>query len=319
MPSVSIDRLIGELEGLYVPPSGAVATFRKMRQVLREFAAHAGAKRATDLTAPAIGRWLAAFPARTPATSYTLLSSFRRACSYAVHCGYLRTSPFEFRRLSDWIRDYDPRERKAARHHPLGDLKRAFAGLADEAARSWEAHRLFALAATTALTGARALEVQASRRADYDLRGRAFQVRPNERRRLKTKKSRREVVLPGELLPILERWLPEAGSEWAFPGARRRTPWMGGAPGRKPLDRLKAAGERFGVEGLTFQSLRHSYVTHSQGPWRVPDLLTQQLCGHTRRETTEGYRGFDRANALEAVAGISLGLAPPKGRDTSAA
>lgn len=169
------------------------------------------------------------------------------------------------------------------------------------------------------MTGARAMEVQAALAADFDLRGLVFLVRPNERRRLKTRKSRREVVLPVELVPILDRWLPEGGSRWAFPGARRKSPWVGGSPGRKPLDELKAAGERCGVKGLTFQSLRHSYVTHSQGPWRVPDLLTQQLCGHTRRETTEGYRGFDRANAIEAVAGISLGLAPPPPSASSSA
>lgn len=134
MPSTTLTRLIDELRGLYVPPHGAVATFRKIRQVLREFERAAGSRKTSDLTAPAIGRWLAAFPDRSPATAYTLLSSFRRACSYCVHSGYLRKSPFDFRKLSDWIRDYDPHDAKATpRHHPLADLKRVLAALAEGA------------------------------------------------------------------------------------------------------------------------------------------------------------------------------------------
>jgi len=62
------------------------------------------------------------------------------------------------------------------------------------------------------------------------------------------------------------------------------------------------------VTGLTFLSLRHSYITHSAGPWGVPDLLTQRIVGHTRRETTSGYRGFDPANVRSGIARISLGL-----------
>ena len=309
--AVSIDRLVTDLQALYVPPFGAVATFRKIRQVLGEFEREAGARVVKDLTATAVARWIGAFPDRTPATAYTLLSSFRRACSYAVLQGWLKSTPFDFRPLTKWVPDRGQGERKR-RHHPIVDLEAVLGRLAEEARWSWEGHRLFALTMATFQTGARALEVQASRVEDYDLVGRLFSIRPNERRRLKTRQSRRSVVMPEELTGVMAAWLPYAGSEWAFPGVRRVSPWMAGSAGRKPLDCLKAAGERSGVVGLTFLSLRHSYVTHSQGLWRVPPLLTQQFCGHTRESTTEGYRGFDLDNAREAVQAIALGIAGPR-------
>jgi integrase len=314
LSSVPIARLKSDLEALYLPPFGAIATWKKIRQVLDEFAARAGVSRTSDLTPAAIARWLHAFPDRRPATALTLLSSFRRACTYAVMQGWLRGSPFAFRAMKDWIRDFEPDdtdEDAPARHHPLDAIRAVLRSLATSSAASWEDHRLFALAAATFYTGARALEAAGALAADFDLDAGLFKIRPNVRRRLKTRKSRREVALPPELVPILASWLPVCGSEWAFPGARRISPWMGGSPGKKPLDRLKAAGERCGVEDFTFQSLRHSYITHSLGPWKVPDLVTQQLAGHSSRSTTQGYRGYDRANARAAVAGISIGLHAP--------
>ncbi len=328
MPSVPLSRLRADLQALYVPPSGAPATWKKIRQALDEFE-RLGCRRTSDLTPTAVARWLAARPGRAPATAYTLLSSLRRACTYARHMGWLKASPFAFRRLGDWVRDHDPSRPRdddgpggdddgPARHHPIADLARAFTLLRSESPHAWENHRLFAVSATTYLTGARALEVQAAKAADFDLVRRLFSIRPNERRRLKTRASRRRVPIPAELAAILGAWLPLAASPWAFPGVTRVGPWTGGAPGRKPLDRLRRAGERAGVAGLTFLSLRHSYITHSVG-WGVPDLVTRQIAGHTSRATTDGYRGRDPANLIAAVGPVTLGLAPPPGPASASA
>lgn len=322
MPAVTITRLRDDLSRLYVPPCGAVATWRKIRQVLDEFERHAGVKRTSDLNPPAVAAWLTNAPVRSLATTKTLLSSFRRACTYAKSQGWLRCSPFEVRKLSHWLKHLEPSEdnwddewsdddNARCRHHSLADLVRVMGYLSAESAKGWEQHRLFALATATAYTGARAKEVQCAKVADFNLARKFFRVVRNERRGLKTKPSRRRIPLPPELIPVLDDWLPLTGSIWAFPGARRKTPWQEGATGRKPLDRLKAAGMSCGVEGLTFLSLRHSFITHSAGPWRVPDLLTQKIAGHSKATTTAGYRGFDRANLLDAVSTISFGLTRP--------
>lgn len=313
MMAVPIERLRTDLEALYLPPFGAPSTWRKIRQVLDEMARYAGVRETSDLTPPAVGKWLRAFPDRSPATARTLLSSFRVACSYSVRQGWLHSSPFDQRKLRDWLRDYDPDEDDPPqRHHSIVDLCRVLGDLQRDAAVGWKQHRLFALASITAMTGARAKEVQAAQVADFDLVERVFFVRPNARRRLKTRRSKRRVPLTGESVKILADWLPITGSVWAFPGARMNGPWIHGGPGYRPLDELKAAGERSGVNGLTFLSLRHSFITHSAGPWQVPDLISQRIAGHTSRKTTDGYRGFDRENVLSAVASISFGLTLPK-------
>jgi len=324
MPSVPIQKLRDDLQALYLPPFGKLATWKKMRQVLDEFATYAGVKKTSDLTPTAIASWIRDSPRpRSPATTFSLLSAFRRACSYSIQRGWLKVSPFRFRKLNDWVPGYLPGEEadddddegdRTSRHHPLSDVKRAMLHLQAESAFGWENHRLFAVAATTFLTGARAMEVQAAKVADFNLTTRWFKIRVNERRGLKTRKSRRKVPLTRELVSILAAWLPLAGSVWAFPGIRKVGPWISGGSGRKPLDRLKAEASKAGVEGLTFLSLRHSFITHSAGAWGVPDLLSQQIAGHTRRETTDGYRGFDESNIFAAIDSISLGLLPPPKR-----
>lgn len=311
MPAVAIARLRTELECLYVAPFGAPATWRKIRQVLEEMERSAGVSTTGDLTPPAIARWIGAFPSRSHATAFTLLSSLRRACTYACSQGWLYSSPFDFRKLRDWLRDYEPADREAPRHHSIADLGRVLGVLAAESADGWQNHRLFALVATTAMTGARAREVQAARVEDFDLAERVFWIRGNDRRRLKTKRSKRRVPLTAEAVRILADWLPQTRSVWAFPGARFTSPWTSGSPGQKPLDCLKAVGLRCGIVGLTFQSLRHSFITHSAGPWRVPDLISQRIAGHTSRATTDGYRGYDSSNMSAAVECISFGLKLP--------
>jgi integrase len=295
MRSVPIALLRDEIESLHTPPFGSVATWKIARQILDGLAA-----------------WIRSDP-KGPANTYKLLSSLRHTCNYAVLKGWLKTSPFAFRKLDAWVRDHNPDgddDEPVVRHHPLSELTRVLLGLQSDAAQGWQSRRLFTLAATTFLTGARAREIQGSRVEDYDLVEGWLKIRPNAKRRLKTKSARRKVPLTSELTDVLSAWMPLAESEWAFPGERRLGPWMTGMSGRTPVDRLKQAGERYGLKGLTFQSLRHSFITHSAGPWGLPDLLSQRIAGHTRRETTEGYRGFDATNVREAISAIFIGLIP---------
>ena len=87
------------------------------------------------------------------------------------------------------------------------------------------------------------------------------------------------------LVEVMAEWLPKAGSDWAFPATRGAVPWTSGKPGSKPLDRLKAAGLRAGVEGLTFLSLRHSWATHAESLWGFSEALIQRVLRHTTPRT----------------------------------
>jgi integrase len=123
------------------------------------------------------------------------------------------------------------------------------------------------------------------------------------RRRLKTAAAAAPVPLCDELAAALAAWLPEAGTPWVFPGVRGKGPWTGGMPGGKPLDRLKAAGREAGLEGVTFQSLRHSCATLLEARG-VPEVVIQRVLRHTTPRTTARYRHADVAALVGWVKGV---------------
>ena len=312
MRAVSIDRLREDLRSLYSPPLGSEATWKIYRQILDELSRFCGVKKTSDLTVTAVASWVRACP-KGPKNAWKLLSALRHACNYCIHQNWLTASPFSFRPLDRWIPDLEADEtgeKPDTRHHSLAELRALMVGLQAEALTSgcWRKHRLFALALTTLLTGCRAREVQCAKVEDFDLEAGWFRVRPNEARRLKTRKSRRDIPLPAEAVATLKRWLPMAGCAWAFPGKMRVAPWQGGTAGFKPLDQLKRACERFGLRPMRFRDFRHCYVEQSATGWGIPELVTQTITGHSQPSMTRQYRGFDRANLASAIAPICLGL-----------
>jgi len=155
------------------------------------------------------------------------------------------------------------------KHHSLADIKRVLDLLASEVLDredwpQWRARRLLALASLFAFTGLRLKEGLYLRVEDIDLDQRVIQIIPRTLNRLKTEASAQPIPIPDGLAPILADWLPRCGSEWAFPGVTGKAPWTGGPSGHRPLDQLKAAGERAGVHGLTFLSLRHTWATQAE-------------------------------------------------------
>jgi integrase len=303
-----------ELELLYQPPLAAPATWKVLRQVFDELVR-------IDIDSPdqirpvTVAKFMAAHPSRSCATQKKLLAGLKRICMYCCDQKYMDANPFTFRRLPDWIRRLETHDDDLTegneRHLSLAEVTALLSCLRDEASSSWQAHRLYALAATTYYTGARAKEIQASTCTDYDLIKRLLVIRPNERRPLKTVASRRKVPLTTDATTILSEWLPRSNCRWAFPGSTRIGPWLGGIPGSKPLDLLKAAGKRAGVKDASFLALRHTHITLSVG-FGVPELTTQKIAGHTRKSTTDGYRGFDMVTIRDQVDKINLGIEPPK-------
>lgn len=303
MPAVPFGRLVDEVLALYDTPLRRPATRAKMRQALAEFAAHCRSTR--DITPGAIAAWLKAHPDRSPTTADSVLRSFRAACSYAAAQGYLKSSPFAYRKT--WVEPDDPED--AGKHHPREAIARVLALLKSEAKSGWENHRLFALAHTVALTGLRRGEALHLLAADCHLAERWIGV-PKHRRgyRAKTRASCAPVPCPDELADVLAGWLPLCGSPWAFPGVKSGRPWTGGPPGGKPLDRLKAAGLRAGVAGFTFLSLRHSWATHAESLWGLSELTVQRVLRHTTVRTQRKYRHPDVGNLVAGVRSISFGV-----------
>jgi integrase len=290
----------------------AKTTCRLMRQTMRELLEDPRLTTSAQLNRNTIYRWIDRHPERTPITLAVHLRNLRVFWNYAVGEGYTKSSPFVYER--DFKKMLAVEKPATRRHHSLVEIGCVLGSLRDLMDESWEALRLYALASTVAHTGVRALEAQYTEVHDFDLDTEFLKIEPKPIHALKTNRSKRLVPIPPELMPVLKEWLPQARSNWAFPGAKRLGPWTAGPNGYRPLDRLKQAGRAVGVEGFTFLSLRHSFMTHGRGPWGLGSKQIQQMAGHTLEETQDHYLGFDIANQRAAAAKISFPMPEARAR-----
>ena len=187
----------------------------------------------------------------------------------------MHRSPFEFWKPAQWIRDDAPTKPRPQRHKSGDEIRRVLDQADAEAGTGgWEAARLRALVYTYAYTGLRAAEALHLMAANVCLDRRTLTIAPTENWRPKTLKSSATLPLSDELAAVLAGWLPRAaapefrpgrlkisGVIWVFPGKKLTGPWTCGGPGVRPLDQVKALGERAGVPGLTCLSFRKTLGT----------------------------------------------------------
>lgn len=307
------------VRALYLPPIRARATYLKVDQVLREF--EAICPTAADVTLLAVARWRAQQGRRAPYTVWSLLRAFRAACRSGLALGLLTQDPFAPRPPAKWFRagDLAPLDRR--RHHSAAEVQRvleladAEVMLAGELSwpAEWRARRLRALACAAAYTGARRNELLGARVEDLDVARGVLRLVPNGARPLKTAASRGLLPLPEAASERLALWARRCGSEWLFPGWRRERPWLGGVHGYRAGDQLRSLGWRAGVEGLTFQSLRHTYATLAES-WGLGELELQRILRHSRPATQLHYRHADLDMLRAAAQKVRFGApAGPQG------
>jgi integrase len=264
-----------------------------MRRALDTLSELDGIETTADLTTETFARWVASRAGANPNSTISLLRALRAATRYALEEGWIDRPP-SFRRL--WPRKA-PTRRRPLSHAEVSSL---LAHLDRRRNRSWHDRRLHAVASLVAYTGLRASEALFMQVADLDFERRLVWVEP--RRRLKTEAAGAPVPMASDLVPTLEAWALEAGPVWLFPGARRSTAWSGGPIGYRPLDRLKAAGAEIGIEGVTFQSLRHTLATLLVSRWGRSAEQASWILRHTSpRTTTEHYIHHDELDTLSAV------------------
>jgi integrase len=291
-----------EVLKLYAPPMRRRGTRDKTRQVLAEFARLC--PRTADLSPATIADWIGQYPDRAPATVDGLLRHLSAVCTYGASRAYL-VDPFDFRPVSSWLpadlldrsdSDPFPRHRTAAE---IGQVLRQ----ADSEALSarWEALRLRAVVYTLAFTGAHKTEVLGLRTSDVDLAGGLLSIRSHGRRRLKTRARSARLPIAGPLAEVLAGWSPLTGCEWLFPHRYRSGPWLHGSAGRRPIEEVRALGDRAGVPGLTLVAFRHSFATLAES-WGIGELMLQRLLRHARPRTQDHYRHAD-LEAMRAAAG----------------
>jgi integrase len=270
------------IEVIYSGPAHAPRTARKMHQVLELVRIHTGILRIdqldTELAAGFVARRSATVSAATVRGDLAYLSA---AATIAVEEGWLERPP-RWKRIR-------PRRTKPVypKVHAIAQVG-AVLELLRSRSETWTGARLHAVAAVAAYTGLRRDEILWLKCEDVDLA--AGLLRVVDRRRLKTQASAAAVPICPELRSILEAWLPRTGSGWLFPAVRKRDrPWVGGANGERPCERIREAGRECGVDGFTLSSLRHAFATWARRRWGLSSLELQEVLRHTSPRTQAWY------------------------------
>lgn len=291
-------RLLSLYEGTGRRPQ----TTKRMDQVLRELET-AGAATTADLTTDLVARWEALHAAQRNAnTVIGLLTVVRTATSYAIEEGFLARAP-SYRRLRP--RPVPPRVKPWL---PWEDVARLLASLRDRAcceSATWADRRLHALVSTMSLTGMRRNEGLFCRLRNVDLPGRLIRLESIPERPLKTASSARPVPICPELAEILAAWVPLAGPVWLFPGLKRRQPWHGGGPGRRPIDALRRAAAAVAIPAISWQALRHSWATHAETRWGLSGPAIDRILGHAWQGVTARYTHADERNLVALAARVT--------------
>ncbi|MDB5349451.1 MAG: site-specific recombinase XerD [Planctomycetota bacterium] len=282
----------------------AQTTRLKAAQALRMAIGLAGPDATTEaLTPELVARFAASRPEIRPATMDGLMRSLRAACNLAVSRGQLAGVPFSPETPWPSLKSV-PALR--SRHHSRAELARFLAALA-AGATTWDGGRLYALGAVYTYCGLRRNEALRLRVEDVDFRQGILRVVRRNGKALKTVASEAAVPMPKALVAILKAWVGRCGSEWLFPGMRRRGPWVGGMVGKKPADRLKAVAASVGIRGLGPHTLRHSLATHLRGFYGLSPKQVQMILRHSNQYTQELYCHQDLENLGALVRCVDFG------------
>lgn len=258
----------------------ATRTVAKMRRTL-QLIAGLGVTTTAELTTEVAARFVAdRSRAVGPNTVRGDLSYLSAACSFAIEEGWLDRPP-QFRRIRP-----RPLRPEMPRCHSIDEIGRVL-DLLRSRSGTWTGARLYALTATVAYTALRRDEALTLMVRDVDLAASILIV--TDRQRRKTVASSAPVPIPADLDAILTDWIPMCGCKWLFPGVRQKGPWTGGASGMRACDQIRDVGQECGVEGLTMQSLRHTFATHAHRDWGLAPIQLMNVLRHTSPRTQELY------------------------------
>lgn len=149
----------------------------------------------------------------------------------------------------------------------------------------------------------------------YDRRGR---VRPEltfRKSNTKGKLATRTIPVIDELRGYLERYKPEAGRKWLFPGGTFRDDQNHHITSDSAARVLRRAFERVDIDGASTHSMRRTALTMMSNTG-IPLRTIQEISGHRNLEQLQQYLEVQPEQVKGAIASLSL-LSPvtAEGRD----
>lgn len=276
-----------------------------------------GVTSTADLNLALVARFVQSRPAdQSPWTTKALLQIVSSLCTTAVAARRLAVNPFAIRPIGRIVRLTPP---KGKRTLSRDEIRRLLELLKSDAETrtgwpGWRAKRLYVAAAIASYCGLRRSELLTLHVSDVDLEARVIRLfnRGPNGKGLKSAGSAKPVGIPDALAEIIRGWLPWRMARpkgfrlpdecpWLIPTVNGKAPWLSGAPGTKPLDRLQAAAKRAGIDEITWHMLRRSLATHLEHHG-VGGAMIQRILRHSSSATTERhYRCADEANVAAAV------------------
>jgi integrase len=256
-----------------------------------------------DLGESVIVRWLDQFCQRRKASTVIGYLSYLRALWTVL----ARIAPLD--PLPDWKRLRPRHRQRVGPHLPWQEAARLLTGLRARAeAGDWRDWRIYICAAVALYCGLRRDELLCLRKDQIDFENEVIWIESHGDLSIeaKTEKSEAPVPIPPELLPDLRHYHGMTKGPYLFPGVKSRRPWRHGSNGRRPIDSLRAAAKKCGIEVRDWQMLRRTWATAAAGRWGRSDREIQQVLRHTSPIISKRhYCGTDLANLRQTASHVT--------------
>jgi integrase/recombinase XerD len=139
----------------------------------------------------------------------------------------------------------------------------------------------------------------------YDKRGRVRDELTFRKSNTKGKLATRTIPVLDELRGYLERYKPEAGKLWLFPGGTFRDDQTHHITSDSGARILRKAFELTGIDGASTHSMRRTALTQMSNAG-IPLRTIQEISGHRNLEQLQQYLEVQPEQVRGAIAALSM-------------
>ena len=148
----------------------------------------------------------------------------------------------------------------------------------------------------------------------YDKRGRVRDELTFRKSNTKRKLATRTIPVLDELRGYLEKYKPEAGKIWLFPGGTFRDDQNHHITSDSGARILRKAFEQTGIDGASSHSMRRTALTQMSNAG-IPLRTIQEISGHRNLEQLQQYLEVQPEQVRGAIASLSMLSPVNNGRD----